>query len=160
MKKQILSVTTQNAPGVLSRIAGLLRRKLFNIDSLTVGRTSNPKRSHFTITIIGDESEANKVAQAISKLIEVIEVKILQPETTIAREVVLAKFKVMDDNDETFLKQAEGDILVKELHRDGHILCLELMDTSQVLEKFLETILKNNIEVIKWVRSGLIAIER
>lgn len=159
MEKHIISILTQNASGVLYRISGLVRRKLFNIDSLTVGDTSNPEKARFTISLTGSKEEAQKLVQAISKLVEVIEINILNPEKTISREIVLAKLMIMDEADEAILKQSVEGIVMKEISRSGHQICIELMDSHQVLENFLDTILHNNIEVVEWIRSGLIATE-
>lgn len=159
MEKHIVSILTQNVPGVLFRISGLVRRKLFNIDSLTVGDTSNPEKSRFTISLIGSEAEAQKLVQTIGKLVEVIEIKILDPKKTISREIVLAKFMVMDEADEAIIQASIEGIVTKEISRSGHQVCIELMDSHQVLEKFLKNILHNNIEVVEWIRSGLIATE-
>ena len=159
MEKHVISVLTQNVPGVLYRISGLVRRKLFNIDSLTVGDTSNPEKARFTISLTGSQEEARKLVQTVSKLVEVIEIKILDPQKTVSREIVLAKLMIMDDADEKILQQSVDGIVMKELSRSGHQVCIELMDSHQVLEKFLDTLLHNNIEVVEWIRSGLIATE-
>ena len=158
--KNIITLTTQNVPGVLAKISGVLRRKLFNIESLTVGITSNPEKARFTIIVSEDMRETEKVAVTIEKMIEVLHIKILNPKHTICREIVLAKLKIIDAKDQSILEEIEEDILVKELYKSGHEVCIELIDTSQNLNKFLERILKNNIEVLEWVRSGVIAVEK
>jgi len=158
MKKYILSVFSQNKPGVLSRIAGLLRRKLFQIDSLTVGRTSIPNVSRFTIVIEGGVEDAHKTAHALEKLVEILSVKIL-PKNSITREIVLARFKIKNQEDEAFLHRAEKEILTKEISRKGNEIVLELVDTSHKLEAFLAKVEKKaEIEVLEWVRSGVIAM--
>ncbi len=158
MKKYVLSVFSQNKPGVLSRISGLLRRKLFQIDSLTVGRTSDPDISRFTIVIEGGVEEAHKTAQALEKLIEILSVKIL-PTDSITREIVLARVKLKNEKDEKFLHEAEKDILTKEISQSENEVVLELVDSSHRLEAFLKKIQEAGIEVREWVRSGVIAME-
>ncbi len=158
MKKHILSVFAQNRPGVLSRIAGLLRRKNFQIDSLTVGRTQDPKVSRFTIVIEGGSEGGRKTAKMIENLIEVLRVKI-QPASCLTREIVLARFLVPTPQDEELLHKIEDNILTKELEKTGNKITLELIDTSDRLEHFLEQIEESNIEILKWVRSGVIAME-
>ena len=157
MKKHIIAVFSQNKPGVLSRIAGLLRRKLFQIDSLTVGKTSNPKISRFTIVIEGEEEDANKTALAVENLIEVLSVKIL-PKNSITREIILARFRIKNAQEAAFLHEAENDILTKEIARSKNEITLELIDTSRNLDSFLKKIKTAKIEIIEWVRSGVIAI--
>lgn len=157
--KHILAVTSQNNPGVLSRIAGVLRRKLFNIDSLTVGRTQTPNVSRFTIVIVGEEGDARKAARALEKLVEIIDVEIL-PEESLTREIVLARLNVETGQDEALLKELEEDIIARTLLRRGDEVIVELIDTSQKLDALLERLQNSPIEVLEWVRSGIIAIEK
>lgn len=158
-KRFILIVVTRNAPGVLSRISSLLRRKLFNIDSLTVGRTVNNAESRFTIVIEGDEDQANKAALLIERLVEIRSVKVLPPHQCLRREIVLAQVKITDPSQELVLEAAEEAVLSQELARSGDIITLELIDTSQKLDHFLAHLHAAKIEVLDWVRSGVIAME-
>lgn len=160
MEKYILSVHAQNNPGVISRLSGLLRRKLFNIDSMTAGKTHIDGVSSLTIVVVGGVSEARKAASVIERLVEVLSVKVLEREACVRREVVVAKFRIKNSDDALLLHEAEGDILTKEIFREEEIFCLELIDTSQKLDTFLSTIKSSNIEVVDWARSGVVAIER
>lgn len=156
-KKYIISLLTANKPGVLSKISGLLRRKLFNIDSLTVGPTVDIARSRFTIVIIGQASEAQKASLMLGQLVEVYESVVLE-NNPLVREIVLARFQVDTDADEAFLHKAERGILKKEIWRKGAEICMELVDTSQRLDLFIEKVENSNVKVLEWVRSGMIAI--
>ncbi len=160
MGKYILAVFAQNKPGVLSRISGLLRRKLFQIDSLTVGRTSDPGISRFTIVIEGGVEEADKTARTIEKLVEVLSVEILPPEDSVLREIVLARFRLHNKAEEKLLYEAEKSVLAKEIAREGDTITVELVDSSYKLEAFLEKIQNSDIEILDWVRSGVIAMKR
>ena len=55
MRKQVLSLLVENNPGVTSHISGLFSRRGYNIDSLTVGETTDPKVSRMTVTVTGDD---------------------------------------------------------------------------------------------------------
>ena len=157
--RYILSVVTRNSPGVLSRISGLLRRKMFNIDSLTVGRSPHPNESRFTIVIEGDETQAHKAAKLIDRLIEVRSVKLLDPHTALRREIVMARIKVNGEAQAALLRHAENEVLSKELSNKDQVITVELIDTSQKLDAFLEKIQSANLEILDWVRSGVIALE-
>ena len=159
-QRYILAVVTRNSPGVLSRMAGLLRRKLFNIDSLTVGRTPKAGESRFTIVIEGDETQAQKAAQLIDRLIEVRSVMILPRSECLRREVVLARFRLKDEAQAALLQHAETEVLSQNLGQQGDIITMELVDGSQKLDDFLAKIQAANIEVLDWVRSGVIAMEQ
>lgn len=89
--KHTLSVLVENQPGVLSRVAGLFSRRGFNIDSLAVGTTQNPKISRMTIVVDGDEYIVEQVEKQLNKLIPVIKVKVLEPGTFVSSELTLIK---------------------------------------------------------------------
>jgi acetolactate synthase-1/3 small subunit len=89
--KHTLSVLVENQPGVLSRVANLFARRGFNIDSLAVGTTQNPKISRMTIVVDGDEHIVEQVEKQLNKLIPVIKVKVLKPGAFLCCELTLIK---------------------------------------------------------------------
>ena len=73
--KYTISVLVENHAGALSRISGLFSRRGFNIESLAVGITDDPKISRITINVAGDEHNDEKVEKQINKLKDVIKKK-------------------------------------------------------------------------------------
>ena len=67
--RSTFSILSEDNPGVLMRIAGLIYRRGYNIESLSVGRTSTPGISRFTIVIEGEESVCEQIRKQLSKLI-------------------------------------------------------------------------------------------
>ena len=65
-------VYVENKPGVLTRVASLFRRRAFNIDSLTVGRTEKPEVSRMTITVDADHDQARRIEANLYKLVNVL----------------------------------------------------------------------------------------
>src|SRR5213595_4095081 len=94
-RKHILSILVENKPGVLARIAGLFARRGFNIDTLTVGPTDDPTLSRITLTVDGALHPIDQVTKQLHKLVNVLKIRDLEPEETLARE--LAMFKVAAD---------------------------------------------------------------
>src|SRR5687767_15913950 len=94
-RKHILSLLVENKPGVLTRIAGLFARRGFNIDTLAVGPTDDPKLSRITLTLDGAQHPIDQVTKQLHKLVNVIKIRDLEPADTIARE--LALFKISAD---------------------------------------------------------------
>ena len=88
--KFIIAVYVDNQFGVLTRVTGLFTRRGFNIDSLTVGVTEDPKYSRITITMHGDEYAKAQVINQLKKLINVKKVEVLENEST-KRELMLIK---------------------------------------------------------------------
>jgi acetolactate synthase-1/3 small subunit len=94
-RKHILSILVENKPGVLTRIAGLFARRGFNIDTLAVGPTDDDAVSRITLTLDGAVHPMDQVTKQLHKLINVLKIRDLEPEETLARE--LALFKVSAD---------------------------------------------------------------
>lgn len=98
MKKHVLSVLVENHSGVLSRISGLFSRRGYNIDSLSVGETEDPKVSRMTIVADADEYTLEQIKKQLNKLIDVIKVIELKEETSIYRELAMIKIKASKAN--------------------------------------------------------------
>jgi acetolactate synthase-1/3 small subunit len=94
-RKHILSILVENKPGVLTRIAGLFARRGFNIDTLAVGPTDDERISRITLTLDGAKHPIDQVTKQLHKLVNVIKIRDLEPEETLARE--LALFKISAD---------------------------------------------------------------
>jgi acetolactate synthase I/III small subunit len=94
-RKHILSILVENKPGVLTRIAGLFARRGFNIDTLAVGPTDDERVSRITLTLDGAVHPIDQVTKQLHKLVNVLKIRDLEPEETLARE--LALFKITAD---------------------------------------------------------------
>ena len=71
----IFVVYVENKPGVLTRVASLFRRRAFNIDSLTVGRTEKPEVSRMTITVDTNPDQARRIEANLYNLVNVLLVR-------------------------------------------------------------------------------------
>ena len=89
--KHVLSALVENKPGVLTRITGLIARRGFNIDSLSVGPTEDPTKSRITIIATADQTSYEQITKQLHKLISVHKITDLTNETFIERELVLFK---------------------------------------------------------------------
>ncbi|NDJ76618.1 MAG: acetolactate synthase small subunit [Chloroflexi bacterium] len=89
--KQTLVALVENKPGVLNRVASLFRRRNFNIDSLTVGRTENADVSRMTIVM--DAEAADQVEKQLFKLVNVIEVQNVTGLSDVSRDLALIKVR-------------------------------------------------------------------
>ena len=84
-------VTVEDEPGVLNRVASLFRRRNYNIDSLTVGRTEQPGVSRMTIVVPTDEPGAHRVAANLYKLVNVISVQDITNAPSVFRDLAMIK---------------------------------------------------------------------
>jgi len=86
-----LSVLVENKPGVLTRVAGLFARRNFNIKSLTVGETENPRISRMTIIVDAEKVPLEQVTKQLNKLVNVLKVVELPAESAVERRLLLLK---------------------------------------------------------------------
>ena len=89
--KRVISVLVENESGVLSRVAGLVSRRGFNIESLSVAPTQNPTRSRMTIALDVDKVAFEQVCKQLNKLISVHKITDLTNNATAERELCLFK---------------------------------------------------------------------
>src|ERR1700722_1416916 len=94
-RKHIVSILVENKPGVLTRVAGLFARRGFNINTLAVGPTDDDSVSRITITLDGAVHSIDQVTKQLHMLINVLKIRDLEPDETLARE--LALFKISAD---------------------------------------------------------------
>ncbi len=97
MSRHTVSVLVQDVPGVLARIAGLFSRRGFNIESLAVGPTERPDVSRMTIVVNVDELPLEQVTKQLNKLVNVLKIVELEPETSVVRELMLVKVRADTD---------------------------------------------------------------
>ena len=155
--KHILSVLVENKPGVLTRISGLFARRGFNIESLVVGASEDPRLSRMTITIDGDEHPVDQVTKQLHKLINVVKIRDLDPDSMVARELALMRVAA-DGEKRTEVLQLAEIFKAKVVDVDRKTLTLEVTaspDTMAALEKLLQP-----IGLIEIVRTGIVAIGR
>jgi len=91
MVRYVISVWTEDNPGVLCRIAGLIFRRGYNVESLSVGRINGAGISRFTIVFEGDEGVLKQITSQLNKLVEVISVEELSNGGFVERELSLIK---------------------------------------------------------------------
>jgi len=156
-RKHVLSIMTENKPGVLARVAGLFARRGFNIDTLAVGPTDDPTISRFTITLDGAVHSIDQVTKQLHKLVNVLKIRDLEPEETLARE--LALFKIAADG------TARAEVMqICEIFR-AHIVDVskravvaEVTGTQEKVDAFEQLV--RPFGLIEMARTGEIAIAR
>jgi acetolactate synthase-1/3 small subunit len=156
-RKHILSILVENKPGVLTRIAGLFARRGFNIDTLAVGPTDDEDVSRITITLDGAMHPIDQVTKQLHKLVNVLKIRDLEPEETVARE--LALFKVSADGASRAEVMQMVDIFRgKVIDVTKRSITIELTGTEEKIEAF-ERIVRP-FGLIEMMRTGEIAISR
>ena len=157
-ERKTLAVLVDNEAGVLSRVARLFSGKGYNIESLAVGTTDDPKVSRITIEIMADDNQTRLIASQLRKLICVHSVKTLVPEHAIRRELVLIKVK------------ADSAVTRNEIIQIANIFRASIIDVSvasltlavigdESKAEAIQNLLKE-FGILELVRTGMVALER
>ena len=91
MSTHVLSLLVEDTPGLLTRVAGLFARRGFNIESLAVGPTEHDEVSRMTVVVNLENTPLEQVTKQLNKLVEVIKIVELEPETRVQRALMLVK---------------------------------------------------------------------
>lgn len=154
----ILSILVENKPGILFKITHLFRSRNFNIDSISVGVTSDPDISRMTITTYGDEKQVQQIVKQLDKMIDTIEVRQLDEHKTVYRELVLFKIKVNSPNDSMEINKLANayGAKVHDVKKDSIII--ELTATPDQIRAFEE--LAKPFGILETARTGIAALQR
>ena len=156
-RKHVLSILVENRPGVLARIAGLFARRGFNIDSLAVGPTADTTLSRVTLTLDGAAHPIDQVTKQLHKLVNVIKIRDLEPDETVARE--LALFKISADGETRGQVMQFADIFRGSvIDVSKRSITIEVTGTDDKIEAFEQMV--RPFGLIEMVRTGEIAIAR
>ena len=152
-----ISVLVENKFGVLTRVAGLFSGRGYNIDTLNVGPTQNPKFSRMTIVTRGDNSTIEQIVKQLKKLVNVIEVLDFRDTEYVDRELVLVKVGV-DSTTRAEVMQITDIFRAKIVDVQPKSLTIEISGNESKVEKFLS--LMDTFGVKGLTRTGKVALLR
>ena len=155
--RKVLSLLVDNTSGVLSRVAGLFSRRGYNITSLTVGETTDPAYSRMTVVAEGDELILDQITKQLGKLIDVVDIKVLEPEKSVKRELILVKVRVSPDQRQSVITMANvfrGRVV--DVGEDS--LIIELTGAQSKLDAFIRLV--SDYEILELARTGITGLSR
>lgn len=152
-----ISMTVANKPGVLVRIALGFARRGYNIDSLVVSPSVNPKFSRMTITAQGDPEILEQIIKQTNKLVDVIHVSEHTGKDAVDSELALFKVKITAASKPAILKFAKK-FHARILDDSDNTLIIEQVGATEELDEF-EQILKN-YGIIEMVRTGKVVMAK
>ena len=157
MEKFEIACIVDNQFGVLTRVASMFTRRGFNINSLTVGATENPKFSRVTISVNGDEKIRSQCIKQLRKLYNVKYVQEMKPENCVTRELALIKLK---NNSETRpeIVSAMDIFRCKIVDFSPNTLCVEITGESSKIDAFLTIV--EPYGILEMCRTGVVAVQR
>jgi acetolactate synthase-1/3 small subunit len=156
-RKHILSILVENKPGVLTRIAGLFARRGFNIDTLAVGPTDDERLSRITLTLDGATHSIDQVTKQLHKLVNVLKIRDLEPEETLARELALFKISA-DGSSRAEVMQVCEVFRAKIVDLGKRSVVVEVTGPCEKLDAFERLV--RPFGLIEMARTGEIAIAR
>jgi len=157
MRKQVYSLLVDNNPGVLSRIAGLFSRRGYSIDSITAGVTADPRFTRITIVASGDELILSQIEKQVRKLEDVIEIKVLHPEDSVYRELIMVKVRA-NKTERTEIISVADIFRAKIVDVEKDSLMVELTGNGSKVDAFLE--LLEGYEILELARTGITGLQR
>jgi acetolactate synthase-1/3 small subunit len=155
--RHVLVAIVLNRPGVLNRVASLMRARNFNIESLAVSHTDQPDVSRMTITLYGDDVAVEQAAKQLYRLIDVLKVQDVTNEPTVEHELALVKVRATDRTRSEVIKIVElyrGRIV--DLSAD-HVIA-EAVGTESEIDAFVALLRSFGIKEL--VRTGAVVMSR
>ncbi|MBU4383474.1 MAG: acetolactate synthase small subunit [Proteobacteria bacterium] len=152
-----ISVLVRNEPGVLSRVSGLFARRGFNIYSLAVGETDDPKVSRISVVVAGEAPIIDQVVKQLRRLVSVIMVSDLTGRPRVERGLLLMKVNAPHDKRGELMQLAQI-FRARVDHVDNQSLILEVTGNREKLEAFIDILRPHGIQ--EMARTGQIAMAR
>ncbi len=150
-------VYVENKPGVLTRVASLFRRRAFNIDSLTVGRTEKPEVSRMTITVDADHDQARRIEANLYKLVNVLLVENITNQPAIVRDLAMIRVAATHDARSHVLELASV-FRARVVDVATESLTIEITGGEDKIDGLLEVL--RPYGVLEMVRTGIVAMRR
>jgi acetolactate synthase-1/3 small subunit len=156
--KHILVALVENKPGVLNRVANLFRRRNFNIDSLTVGRTHRAHISRLTVVVDATRGDAYRIAANLLKLINVIEVATVSNDPHISRDLALIKVRANDATSRNSLTLILEHYPARVVDIGPEVAIVEITSTGEQVEALIGEL--EPLGIVELVRTGVVAMGR
>jgi acetolactate synthase I/III small subunit len=157
-KKHMIAALVENKPGVLNRVVSMFRRRNFNLDSLTVGRTHKAHISRMTIVVDATRANARQIVANLYKLINVIDVKLVSAEPHVSRDLALVKVRTDDSDSFNAVTEICERTPARIVDMGTQVCIVEICAPEDVVENIIE--LLRPIGIHEMVRTGVVAMGR
>lgn len=155
--KHVLSAIVMNQPGVLAGISGMLASRAYNIESLAVGETEDPKFSRMTFVVASDDQTLIKVRKQLEKIVTIVKVVDYMNQPIVERDLMLVK--VNSEGGKRAQIGELADIFRGRIVDVGHDhVIVEISGQESKLSAFID--LMRPFGIIELVRTGRIALSR
>lgn len=155
-KRRAILLFVLNRPGVLNKISMLIRRKMYNVETVTACRTHRPGVSRMTLTLYEDSDEKMmQVVKQIEKIAEVLSAKELDVDDSFWREVAVIKLEAGEALVEELGRKYNFEILDRQNHE---VFIIQMAGTYGLIDEFMHALGEGKI--IETARSGFTAMEK
>ncbi|MCG2782027.1 MAG: acetolactate synthase small subunit [Candidatus Altiarchaeales archaeon] len=158
MRTHIFTALVEHKPGVLQRVASMFTRRKFNIESITVGPTDNPKIARMTILTKGDDQMLEQIEKQMNKLVNVIKVTDISKDEAISRELCLIKLHTPKEQDKSQVIQYADVFRGRAVDVSPDSMVIEVTGSSDKIDAFIQLV--KNIGVKEVARTGITAMQR
>lgn len=155
--KHTISVLVENEDGVLARVSGMFAARGYNIDSLSVAPTQDPRFSRMTLVTTGSELIIEQILKQLNRLMDTVKGQDFTGENFISREMLLVKVKANADSTPGILEIAKN-YSAKVVDQSPEYVTLEFSHEHEKVSALLADL--SPFGIIEDVRTGAIAIQR
>ncbi len=150
-------VHVEDVPGVLNRVTSLIRRRGYNIASLTVGETHAAGLSRMTIVMEADDDAARRIEANLYKLVNVLHVDDTSRTATVTRELALVKV-LADKSTRTHVTQLCDLFRARVIDVAPEALICEITGTADKIDGLIDVL--TPFGIVEMVRTGAVAMVR
>ncbi len=156
--RHVLSALVQNVPGVLAHISGMLASRGYNIDSLAVGATEDPKLSRMTFVVVGDDSVLEQARKQLEKIVTVVKVMDISSQDYVERDLMLIKVKAPPGGKRSEIRELTDIFRGRIVDVAAENVTVEVSGKESKVDSFID--LMRPYGIIEMVRTGRIAMVR
>lgn len=157
MKRHTMIAWMEDKPGVLNRVAGLFRRRNFNIESLAVGHSETPGISRMTFVAHGTDRDMRQIKTQLDKLINVTRIEDVTNQSPITRELALIKVQATSES-RAEVMQIVDIYRASIIHVDMESVIIQIVGKESKVDSLIEIL--SSFGILEMVRTGRVAIVR
>jgi acetolactate synthase-1/3 small subunit len=156
--RHVLSAVVQNVPGVLAHVSGMLASRGYNIDSLAVGPTEDPKFSRMTFVVVGDDRILEQVRRQLEKIVTIVKVDDISSQNFVERDLMLIKVKAPANGGRSEIRELAEIFRGRIVDVAPREVTVEISGQEKKIEAFID--LMRPFGIVELVRTGRIAMIR
>ncbi len=156
--RHVISAVVQNVPGVLAHISGMLASRGYNIDSLAVGATEDPRLSRMTFVVMGGEHVLDQVRKQLDKIVTVVSVQDISAKRFVERDLMLIKVQAEAGGQRSEIIELTNIFRGQIVDVSASEVVIEISGKESKIQAFIERM--RHYGILELVRTGRIAMVR